>query len=157
MRRAAVSLLVVLAVGAGVVGCGGGSDDVAAEATRYADAVNRVQGRFARGASALARDVSPTSTVAQDRRALAAFDAELRRTADALRAIEPPARAEREHARLAVALDGYGRTVRREARALATGDATTVGRARERLQDATTDVSREVNAAVDAINRSLRS
>ena len=153
--RAAAACLLVLALSA-LAGCGGSGDDEGARADGYVDAVDGVQQRFARDAERLGGLVSSTSTPQSDRRALAAFETAVTGAARRLRAIDPPDGVRGEHARLVRALTGYGTLVRREARALDTGEAVKVERARDRLQRATTEIARDVNATVDQINAELR-
>jgi len=148
MRRA-VGALVAAAL---LAGCGSGGVD---EANRYVDAVNRAQIRFAGTMDQLSGRISAKSSPSADVRVLRSFDGAVRRVVGGLRRIEPPAKVAGLHRRLVGEMDRYGSRVRREATTLRTKDPARMAAAQQRLLSATDNVSRDINATIDQINRRL--
>lgn len=142
-----VRLLAPLVLAAAVLaGCGGG--DVAGN-NAYVAKVNAAQDRFARSVQRIQRELdTPTSTPAQDRRALDAFGVAVRRAVDDLRMAAPPATVRALHARLVAALASYGPVI---AARLAVADSPDP----RRLLQATTRFSTQSDAVTVRIQRAI--
>ena len=154
MRRTVLLLLLLAAAGApALAGCGG-SDG---EADRYVEQVNAAQESFADRFAAIQQRLTTTSTPAEDRRALRDFRAATDRVVADLRAVEPPDEVRDLHGRLVGAVAGYGREIDRARRMLEGGDPQQVIRARTELSGAVGNVSRQITAAIAAINERLES
>ena len=100
--------------------------------------------------------ISSSSSVTADARVLRTFDSALARAMLDLRRAEPPSKVASLHRRLVGEMVAYGGEVRRESRVLGVKDTTRLLAAQQRLLTATDDVSREINATIDQINRRLR-
>jgi hypothetical protein len=150
MRRpAAGGLLAVALLG----GCGSSGVD---EANRYVDAVNRAQTQFAGTMDTLSGRISSSSSVRADARVLRTFDTALGRVMVELRRAKPPDGVAPLHRQLVGEMNSYGAQVRHEARVLRSKDTTRLVAAQQRLLTATDEVSRDINATVDRINRRLK-
>jgi hypothetical protein len=150
MRRAAGGLIAAVLL----AGCGSNGVD---EANRYVDAVNRAQMRFAGTMDRLSGRISTSSSLTADTHVLRTFDTALTKVMAGLRQVTPPDRVASLHHRLVGEMDDYGRRVRREERVLRTKDPTRLVAAQQRLLTATDEVSRDINATIDQINRRLKS
>jgi hypothetical protein len=148
LAAAAVALAVLVA------GCGSGH---AKESNRYVDSVNAAQGRFTTTLDRLSGAIGTSTTPAQDRRTLRAFEAAVGRAVGALRGIEPPAEVRPLHRRLIGELDVYGREVRRETGVLRSDDPKALVAAQRRLLAFTNESASRINATIDEINRRLQS
>jgi hypothetical protein len=146
----------VLAVVVAVVVAGCGSSDTK-KSNRYVDAVNAAQGRFTTTLDRLSGRISASTTPAQDRRTLRAFDVAVTRAVGTLKAIDPPERVGTLHRKLVGELDVYGREVRRETGVLRSNDSRALGAAQRRLLAFTNEAARRINATIDDINTRLRS
>ena len=147
--------LLLLAVATAAFGGCGDSGGGVKEANAYVDAVNRSQNRFASTIDTLSTRITSTSTPTQDRATLARFQAAVDRVVGDLRAVDPPDEVRAMHARLIAAMEGYGGEVRQVSEALASGSATRLLQAQEKLARATADVSQKINTTIAAINREL--
>jgi len=143
-----------LAVAVALAGCG--SDGGAGEANSYVHAVNSAQSRFASSVKRLSGRIGATSDAAADRRVLRSFDSAIGHVVGDLRKISPPDRVAALHRRLVGQMHAYGRRVRRETAVLRSDDARRLVAVQQRLLVATSTVSGQVNATIDAINRALR-
>ena len=151
MRRAAAGGLAAAVL---LAGCGSNGVD---EANRYVDAVNHAQTQFAGTMDRLSGRISSSSSLTADARVLRTFDTALGRVMIQLRDAKPPAKVASLHRRLVGEMDAYGARVRREARVLRSKDTTRLVAAQQRLLTATDQVSRDINATIDRINRQLKS
>lgn len=151
MRRALAAALVA-ALGLGLVGCGGDHH----QENAYVDAVNRAQGDFAATFARLSKQITSTSTPAQDRRTLGRFRAAVNRTVVRLRAVDVPSRVRGLHGRLVAEIAAYGRQIDRARSAFRSRNAQAVLTAQTDLVSAVTRVSAQINRTIDAINRKLK-
>lgn len=148
MRAALAAVLLALLLG----GCGG--DDVK-ESNAYVDSVNIAQTRFAASFERLARDITSTSTPAQDRRTLRSITRTLEGTVADLRKIVPPEKVRAQHDELVEAIAQYGEAIGAAEEKLG-GSAAQATAAEARLAADTARTSTRVNAAIAAINQKLR-
>jgi hypothetical protein len=136
-------VLVVLAL----AGCGG-DDGKDAQADRtYIDQVNGAVQRFAREAKQLPAGFE-TDT-------LHTYSATLERTADDLRAIDPPSAVASLHKQLAGDVSTYADAIDAAASAPMSKDPDKVVAAQQALLKATATANREVNRTLTAIGRKL--
>ncbi len=148
MRRAVAAVLLALLLG----GCGG--DDVK-QSNAYVESVNIAQTRFAASFERLARDITSTSTPAQDRRTLRSITTTLETTVADLRKIVPPDKVRAQHDELVEAIAQYGEAIGAAEGKLG-GSAAQATAAEARLAADTARTSTRVNAAIAAINQKLR-
>jgi hypothetical protein len=154
MRRRAAVLLAVLAVAAvAAAGCGGSGDDGRAG---YVSALNRAQTGLAKRFTQLQSRVTPTSTAAQDRRTLRAYEAAVGTTVRDLRAIDPPAGFDALHRRFIGQVAGYGTALRRARAQLQGDDPRAILAAQGRLKASVAGTGRALNATIKAINEKLQ-
>jgi hypothetical protein len=139
---AAVAALAVIAL----AGCGGDDQDAQADRT-YIDQVNGAVQRFAREAKQL-----PSGFEADT---LHTYSATLERTADDLRAIDPPASVAGLHRRLAGDVSTYADAIDAAASAPLSEDPDRVVAAQQALLKATATANREVNRTLREIGRRL--
>jgi len=151
MRRAAAGGLAAAVL---LAGCGSSGVD---EANHYVDTVNRAQAQFAGTMDRLQGRISSSSSTTADARVLRTFDTALGRVLIQLRQAKPPQDVASLHRELVGEMDAYGSRVRREAKVLQTKDTTRLVAAQQRLLTATDQVSRDINATIDRINRRLKS
>lgn len=149
-----VRLLLLVALVAGPLsGCGGAGK--VKEANTYVDAVNQAQTRFATTIDTLSTRITSTSTPAEDRATLGRFQAAVDRVVGDLRVVDAPDDVRGLHAKLISVMEAFGTEVREASGDLASGSASRVLAAQEKLATATADVSRQINATIAAINRRL--
>lgn len=146
--------LAALAAAALLAGCG--SSDDTKDANRYVDAVNAAQTRLTTTLDRLSGAISASTSPADDRRALGAFDAAVARAARTLRAVHPPGDVKALHSRLITELDRYGIELRRETAVLRSDDPKALVAAQRRLLASTNESSQRINDTIDAINARLR-
>jgi hypothetical protein len=152
MRRPAALLALVLALAAG--GCGGGSGSKAADA--YVKEVNAAQNGLAHRFDQLQGAAEATSTPAQDRRTLRAYEAAVAAAVTRLRAADPPADVRTLHQQFVGEIAAYGTEVRRAREALGTGTPQRALAAQRRLVTRVGRITARINDTIDAINRRLR-
>lgn len=145
-------VLLALCVGA-FAGCGG--SDKVDQANSYVDSVNRAQNRFASTIDSLTRQITTTSTPAQDKATLARFQAAVDRVVGDLRAVDPPSEVRDLHGNLITAMQDFGKQVQEVSEALSSGNTTRLLAAQEQLAKATATVSQKINTTIAAINRKL--
>jgi hypothetical protein len=151
---AIAACVVAVALGLAASGCGSGED--AAAANGYVAQVNRAQGLFKRAYDAVRADLAtPTSTAAQDRRALD----RLRRASDdlaaQLRRIHPPASVVAQHRRLVADVRRFDPAIERR-RAAVDADARTVLAANTRFSGDLRAINEAIGGEIDAINAKLQ-
>lgn len=144
MRRGVVLALLAAAT---LVGCGGGDDQDAQADRAYIDQVNGAVERFAREAKQL-----PAGFEAHT---LRTYSATLDRTANDLRAIEPPAAVATLHRQLAGDVSTYADAIDEAASAPLSKDPNKVVAAQQALLKATTTANRQVNRTLQEIGRRL--
>ena len=149
MRRAALALLLLAAL---LAGCGG--DDVQ-ESNAYVDSVNIAQSRFSSSFERLAREITASSTPAEDRKTLRGINATLATTVADLRKIKPPEKVRAQHDQLVEALAQYGEAIGAAGSKLG-GSAEQATAAQARLAADTARTSTRVTAAITAINQKLQ-
>jgi hypothetical protein len=154
-RRARVLALLaaLLALPAlAVAGCGGDS----AARDDYVRSVNDAQNQLAKRFSSLQAQIRPTSTPAQDRRTLEAYEAAVQRAVTDLRGVDPPSGFGDLHRRFIGDIADYGTEVRRARGALDSGRPKEVMAAQQRLVTAVGRISARINDTIAAINRKLK-
>ena len=149
MRRAALALLLLTSL---LAGCGG--DDVQ-ESNAYVDNVNLAQSRFASSFERLARDITSSSTPAEDRKTLRSINATLATTVADLRKIKAPEKVRAQHDQLVEALAEY-EEAGSAAQGKLGGSAEQATAAEARLAADTARTSTRVTAAITAINQKLQ-
>lgn len=144
MRRVVALALLAAAT---LAGCGGGDDQDAQADRAYIDQVNGAVQRFAREARQL-----PAGFAADT---LHTYSATLERTADDLRAIDPPESVASLHRELAGDVATYANAIDAAASAPLSKDPDTVVAAQQALLKATATANREVNRTLREIGRRL--
>lgn len=161
MRHRVAVLLAALALVPAACGSGDGDQPAAqrpavdAASGQYAAGINRAQERLTARFEQLQERVSATSTPAQDRRTLLAYERAVDTTVRELRGIVPPAGLRDLHVRLVTQVAGYGTAIRGVRVRLASGDPRTALAAQSRLAAAVQRVERRIDGTVRAINRKL--
>ena len=144
MRRAVALALVAAAT---LAGCGGGDAGDAQADRAYIDQVNGAVQRFAREAEEL-----PAGFEADT---LRTYSSTLERTADDLRAIQPPESVATLHQELAGDVSTYAKAIEDAAGAPLSKDPDAVVAAQQALLEATATANREVNRTLREIGRRL--
>jgi hypothetical protein len=147
--RAGVLLALILAVV--VAGCGG--DDHRGD---YVKALNTAQNGLARRFTKLQSRITTTSSAAQDRKTLAAYEAAVGTTVGALRAIDPPDGFDGLHRRFVGEVAGYGTALRKARGELAGNDPRAILTAQGRLRGAVAKTGQQLNDTIQAINAKLK-
>jgi hypothetical protein len=150
--RAPAGALLALILAAVVVGCGGGKD----HDDDYAQALNRAQTGLAQRFTALQKRVTATSSAAQDRKTLQAYEDAVGTTVRDLRAIEPPAGLDGLHRRFVGEVAGYGTALRTARDQLKGDDPRAILAAQGRLRSAVARTGQRLNATIQAINAKLK-
>ncbi len=151
MRRALVVAL-ALALIVAAAGCGGDSKTTNA----YVDAVNKAQADFAATFDRLTGRITQSSSQQQNRRTLAQLKTAIDKVVADLRAVGPPAKVNRLHARLIAILTRYGEAIDSARTAYLSGDPQRILTAQTDLTTAVTKVSNELNTTIESINKRLR-
>jgi hypothetical protein len=150
VRPIVVTALVVAAL---LEGCGAGKRQDP-EATTYVTAVRAAQTRFVTSVSRIDHQAAGKSaTVATVDRLSGAVD----RMADDLRRIVAPDRVDRLHARLVGEVDVFRRALDRAGRAFRSHDRSAILAQRSRLQASARRATRDIEATLKGIDRTLRS
>lgn len=152
MRRRAHLLATVVVALALALGACGGND----EKDSYVDAVNRAQNDLARRFDRLQTRITPTSTPAQDRRTLSAYEAAVRSAVTELRTVDPPDGLDALHRRFIGDIAAYGSEVRKARERLARGTPRDALVAQQRLVAAVGRISTRINRTIAAINDKLQ-
>jgi hypothetical protein len=151
MRPRAAILLVLLAA-AVLAGCGGGDggrDD-------YVSALNKAQNGLAQRFTRLQTRITATSTAAQDRATLKAYEGAVGTTVRDLRAIDPPEGFEALHQRFVGEVADYGDALRSARAELDGDDPKEILAAQGRLRTAVQRTGAKLNATIKAINDKLQ-
>jgi hypothetical protein len=152
MRVRAGSLLALIAA-AVLAGCGGG--DGGSANSDYATALNQAQNGLLQRVTQLNRRVTATSTPAQDRALLKAYETAVDRAVAQLRAIDPPDGLDALHQQFVGEVAEYGTVVRR-ARDQISGGAKSSLAVRSTLPAALQRIAREIDATIKVINTKLQ-
>jgi hypothetical protein len=136
----------------GVTACGG---DDTKTANTYVSAVNEAQNEFASSFDQLQSQITPTSSVKEDRATLAKFSQAVDRVVAKLRAAKPPANVKALHKQLITAIAGYRTEVEKARRAFASRDRRTFVRTERRFVARVQAISSRINTTIEAINKKL--
>lgn len=134
-------------------GCGAG--DGAAK-NEYVRAVNIAQAQFAGAARRVKLEITQTSSVEQDQRALTHFGSTIDRLVAMLRAIREPADVRGAHARLVAVMAGHRDEVSSIIAKLRSPTSAVLDDVNRELGAATLMVNARLRTAIDAINGKLR-
>jgi hypothetical protein len=151
MRARAGTLLALIAA-AVLAGCGGGdgaNDD-------YVTALNQAQNGLLKRVTQLNTRITATSTPAQDRATLKAYEAAVGTAVDDLRAIDPPDGFDGLHQQFVGEVAEYGTVVRRARTQLGSGNAKSSLAVRRTLPTSLERIARKLNATIKAINAKLQ-
>jgi hypothetical protein len=147
--RAAIVLALLLA---SVAGCG--STDHSGR--DYVQAINRAQTGLVKRFTTLQAKVTPTSSAAQDRQTLLAYEAAVRKTVTDLRAVQPPSGLDALHRQFIAEVGAYGTALRTTRGELRSENAQAILAAQGRLRTAVARTGTRLNATIAAINRKLQ-
>ncbi len=147
-RTAALALVLPLLA----TGCG---DDTKSK-NDYVDQVNRIQTQFATTYQSVAGQVTSTSPAGEDGETFKSLVGAIDGMVTQLRAVDPPESVTRQHEKLIDVLDGYGDDLSSATKALASGDAASVARARAALAKDTAGLSADFMRTISEINTKLR-
>jgi hypothetical protein len=156
MRARAISLLATVGAAIVLAACGGGGGD-GQERQGYVQALNAAQTSLAQRFTALQKQVTPTSTAAQDARTLSAYEAAVRRTVADLQAVRPPDGFEGLHRQFVAQVGDYGTALRTARVALGRGRPQDILAVQGRLKADVQRTGERLNATVQAINAKLKS
>jgi hypothetical protein len=151
--RARAGVLLALVLAAVIAGCGGGGSK---DNDNYVQALNRAQTGLAERFTALQKRITATSSAAQDRKTLQAYEAAVGTTVRDLRAIEPPNGFDDLHQRFVGEVLGYGTALRTARGQLQGDDPRAILAAQGRLRTAVAQTGRRLNTTIQAINAKLK-
>jgi len=151
MRARAATLLVLL-VAAVLASCGGGDS----ERSDYVGALNKAQNGLAQRFTQLQAKITATSSAAQDRATLKAYEGAVGTTVKDLRAIEPPEGFDELHQRFVGEVADYGDALRKARAELDGDDPQEILAAQGRLRTAVQRTGVKLNATIKAINDKLQ-
>jgi hypothetical protein len=151
MRARAATLLVAIAA-AVLAGCGGG-DSARGD---YVSALNKAQNGLAQRFSQLQSKITATSSAAQDRATLKAYESAVGTTVASLRAIDPPQGFDQLHQRFVGEVADYGVALRQARTELNGDDPQEILAAQGRLRTAVQKTGAKLNATIKAINDKLQ-
>jgi hypothetical protein len=154
MRARVITLLAAAATAVVLAACGGGGD--AKERQGYVEALNAAQTSLAQRFTALQKQVTPTSTAAEDARTLSAYETAVRETVADLRAVHPPPGFEDLHRRFIAQVGDYGTALRSARAAIGRGRPQDILAAQGRLKADVQRTGERLNATVQAINAKLK-
>jgi hypothetical protein len=151
MLAAGLCLALVAASGCGGSGSGTGKK----EATRYTEAVNKVQTDFA--ASLTNAESKRTTNSKAASRQLEAVKTALDKAVADLKAVKPPDKVAKLHNDLVAEMTQLDKGIGDAATALSAGNAKTLQQAQSKLSSELGNLGTRVQATIAAINRKLRS
>lgn len=152
--RARAGTLSALIVAAVLAGCGGGGgDDGRGD---YVSALNRAQNGLAQRFTQLQAKITATSSAAQDRETLKAYEGAVGTTVRDLRAIDPPEGFDQLHQRFVGEVADYGVALRQARSELSGDDPKEILAAQGRLRTAVQRTGARLNATIKAINSKLQ-
>jgi hypothetical protein len=151
MRARAATLLILL-VAAVLAGCGGGD----AKRDDYVGALNKAQNGLAQRFTELGSRITATSSAAQDRATLKAYEGAVGTTVRDLRAITPPEGLAQLHQRFVGEVADYGDALRKARAELDGDDPQEILAAQGRLRTAVQQTGVKLNATIKAINDKLQ-
>jgi len=150
--RARAAILLVLLVAAVLAGCGGGDS----KRSDYVGALNTAQNGLAQRFTQLQAKITATSSAAQDRATLKAYEGAVSTTVRDLRAIEPPEGFGALHQRFVGEVADYGDALRKARAELGGDDPQDILAAQGRLRTAVQQTGVKLNATIKAINDKLQ-
>jgi hypothetical protein len=151
--RARARALLALTLAVVAAGCGGGGGQ---ENDDYVQALNTAQAGLAQRFTALQKRITATSTAAQDRKTLKAYESAVGTTVRDLRAIDPPAGFDALHRRFVGEVAGYGAALSSARDELDGDDPRAILAAQGRLRTAVAQTGKRLNATIQAINAKLK-
>jgi hypothetical protein len=140
----------LLAVVAALAGCGSANDGPSGARADYVRALNGAQSGLATRFTKLGEKITPTSSARQDQATLGAYETVVDSTVRQLRAIDPPTGLERLHRRFVAQLSDYARG------RIAGDDPRAILAAQGDLQASLQRTGRQLNATIEAINKTLK-
>jgi hypothetical protein len=149
--RARAGVLLALLLAAAAAGCGGGKDH-----DDYVTALNQAQTGLAQRFTALQSRITATSSAAQDRKTLRAYETAVGTTVGDLRAIDPPEGFDALHRRFIDEVSDYGGALRSARDELDGDDPRKILAAQGRLRTAVAQTGKKLNATIQAINAKLK-
>jgi hypothetical protein len=152
LARAAALLAVVVTL----AGCGSGGDGASGERAGYVRSLNAAQSGLAQKFTKLGEKITPTSSAKQDQATLGAYETVVDTTVRQLRAIDPPTGLERLHRRFVAQLSDYGSAVRTARGRISGDDPRAILAAQGRLQASLQRTGQQLNATIEAINKTLK-
>ena len=152
LARAAALLAVVVTL----AGCGSGGDDASGARAAYVRALNSAQSGLASKFTKLGEKITPTSSAKQDQATLGAYETVVDSTVRQLRAIDPPSGLAVLHRRFVAQLTDYGSAVRTARDRIAGDDPRAILAAQGDLQASLQRTGRQLNATIEAINKTLK-
>jgi hypothetical protein len=152
LARAAALLAVVVAL----AGCGSSSDGASKADADYVRALNAAQSGLAQKFTKLGEKITPTSSAKQDQATLGAYESVVDTTVRQLRALDPPSGLAALHRRFVAQLSDYGSAVRTARTRIAGDDPRAILAAQGDLQASLQQTGRQLNATIDAINKTLK-
>lgn len=152
--RCLVSPIVFLALAAALIACGGPS---AGERARdeYLATIESARTELREQLERIGDEAPPTGTPRSDAEALAEVERVTAGVRERIEAARPPPEAADAHRRLVAAVERFERSLSRARRAGIDADASRVDLLRAALEKETARRSREIDAAIARLNRSL--
>jgi hypothetical protein len=147
--RAGILALIVAAALAGCGGADGGDDE-------YVTALNQAQNGLLKRVTQLNERITATSTPAQDRVTLKAYETAVGTAVRDLRAIDPPDGFDGLHQQFVGEVAEYGSVVRRARTQLGRGGTTSSLAVRSTLPASLERIAQKLNTTIKAINTKLQ-
>jgi hypothetical protein len=151
MSRVLLLAVVVLSL-LGVAGCGSGDTKTA---NAYVESVNKAQTGFADTFTRIQAQITPTSSVKEDRATLADFETAIDDVVGQLRGVKPPDKVKALHAQLIAAIASYRDEVEKARRAFASHDRKTFVRTQRSFVEAVKRISVRIGTTITTINKKL--
>ncbi len=146
------ALCILFALTLALAACGSG-DTKATNA--YVSQVNAIQNEVAVQFRTAGGAISPTSSVAADKQALARFDQAVTSATTKLKAVKAPDKVRALHAKLVTDVDAYHASIAAARRALSAKTQAAVNKAQGAFASGTAQTSGAITTTIDAINRKL--
>lgn len=151
--RARAGILLALIAAAVLAGCGGGGNGANDD---YVTALNAAQNGLLQRVTQLNERITATSTPAQDRATLKAYETAVGGAVRDLRAIDPPDGFDDLHQQFVGEVAEYGTVVRRARDRLSGGTAKSSLAVRSTLPASLERIAQKLNATIKAINLKLQ-
>lgn len=150
--RPLAALCALLALALSLAACG--SDDTKS-VNAYVAEVNAIQNEVAAQFRTAGTAISPTSSRADDVKALTAFDTAVATAVKKLEAVEAPGKVESLHADLVKEVAGYRKAIAAARKALTSSSTAAATAAQAEFARGTTQTSAAITTTIDEINRKL--